>query len=281
MSTVIKYSIVRFRPFAETGEFANVGVILLRVSDGVMRFRLAPKRFPRVKNFFDESAYKAYEDAISIMELEFSRLTDFLPHFPNFRGADAFNELVKIRESSVIFSEPRLAEVQEDLDEAVERLFGRFVRREAISQTREGLLTRNIRRALKNAGVRGFHSVRLDDDLVPVNFPLAIERGALKAIKPLAFSQKAPLSVLDHGAHWRRRFDILLSKGKLREGNVLIALEPPQLDDEGSLMDAYRLAVEEIRKLPFEVVEAGDADWVQPEIIEFAKRVSGVQWLFN
>lgn len=271
MSMVVRYSIIRFRPFAETGEFANFGVIALRLSDGDMRFKLAPRRFPRVKGFFDDNAYKAYEDAVKIMELELSRLTDFLPRIPNFKGVDAFNELVRLRESSVIFSEPRVADFQEDLESVVEKLFNRFVRRDTAIQTREDLLTRNIRRALRSAGVRGFHAKRLEDDLVPVNFPLAFEAETFKAIKPLAFSQKVPLSVLDHGAHWRRRFDILLDKGKLFAGDVLIAVEPPKFDEEGSLTEAYGLALDEVRTLPFQVVEAEDEALVGPEIIEFAK----------
>lgn len=274
MTGVLKYAVIRFRPFAETGEFANIGVIVMRVLDGEMRFKLAPRRFARVKGFFDDVAYKAYDDVIPVLEEELSRLTDFLPHFPNFRGSDSFDELVRIRESSIVFSEARFIDAHYGLSEAAERLFARFVRREAAPQTPEASLTRSIRRALREAGVRGFHSYRLDDDLVPMSFPFALERGTLRAIKPVAFTQRMPMALVDHGAHWRRRFEVLLAKGKLKEGNILLAVEPPKQDEDGALDDAYNLALAEVRKLPFEIVEAEPGQEARREIVQFAERVT-------
>lgn len=48
-----QYKIVRFTPYVETEEFANVGVVLYCPATGVLDYKLAPKRFGRVTSFFD------------------------------------------------------------------------------------------------------------------------------------------------------------------------------------------------------------------------------------
>ena len=45
--------IVRFAPFAETEEFANVGIVLSVPAIGRMEYRLARKNLKRVNHFFE------------------------------------------------------------------------------------------------------------------------------------------------------------------------------------------------------------------------------------
>lgn len=44
---------MRFRPYAETGEFANIGVIVFDIENDEADFRLANRRFARIGHFFD------------------------------------------------------------------------------------------------------------------------------------------------------------------------------------------------------------------------------------
>ena len=48
-----QYALLRFRPFAETGEFANVGIVLLAPEARFFGFRLL-KRYGRITQFFIE-----------------------------------------------------------------------------------------------------------------------------------------------------------------------------------------------------------------------------------
>ena len=46
------YSIVRFAPFAETEEFANVGIVLTAPASRRMEYKLASEGLERVNHFF-------------------------------------------------------------------------------------------------------------------------------------------------------------------------------------------------------------------------------------
>lgn len=52
MSNACIYSIVRFAPFAETEEFANVGIVLSAPAIRRMEYRLASENLERVNHFF-------------------------------------------------------------------------------------------------------------------------------------------------------------------------------------------------------------------------------------
>ena len=52
-----QYALLRFRPFVETGEFANVGVVLLAPEARFFGFRLL-KRYGRITQFFHQLPIK-------------------------------------------------------------------------------------------------------------------------------------------------------------------------------------------------------------------------------
>ncbi|EQD37440.1 phage associated protein, partial [mine drainage metagenome] len=52
MTTAARYAIIRFLPYAQTEEFANVGVVLHASATGAFIFRLNPK-WRRIGAFFD------------------------------------------------------------------------------------------------------------------------------------------------------------------------------------------------------------------------------------
>ena len=54
MTTPCLYSIVRYAPYAETEEFANIGVVLCAPKLGQFHFQLTQSNNARVKNFFQD-----------------------------------------------------------------------------------------------------------------------------------------------------------------------------------------------------------------------------------
>ena len=52
MKTLYQYAIVRFLPFAETGEFANIGIVLCAPAGGIFAFRLVNEHAERASQFF-------------------------------------------------------------------------------------------------------------------------------------------------------------------------------------------------------------------------------------
>ncbi len=280
MSGIFRYSIVRFRPFAETGEFANIGVVVID-PNGAIAFELAPKRFSRIKHFFDAATHEAYAAAIDFLRLELARVSEFLPTIRH-SGDAIFHEITRERESSIIFSKPRVMEASVPLQAVVERLFGRYIKRDfATPEAPETVLAKDIRLQLHKNGLTHFKTIRIEDEVVPIQFPLAYRGEFLRAIKPLAFAQKNPLGVFDYGAHWRQRLTYLLDRKKIRDADLLIAIEGPRNDADEHMQHAFEVARGELNQLPFEIIEAEQYGLINPRIIDFAREVSPERHLVN
>lgn len=270
MKTLYRYAIIRFRPFAETEEFANIGVIALDLTHRRIDYRIAPKRFARVRHFFDDKGYAAYAGAIDLLRLELGRVSEFLPSFGDWDAEATFQDIVAHRESSIRFSEPRIAQADLNLTAFVEGLYARFVRRDFSTDTPEVELTREIRHALRRQHLGFFKPVKIDDELMSISFPLAHRGDRLRAIRPLAFAQKSPMAMVDYAAHWRKRLDYLLARQRITPHDILIATQGPPSDAEPAAHHAYQLASEELRELPFEVVPGEVSGGVNDAIIAFA-----------
>lgn len=59
-----RYAIVQFAPHVETGEFANVGVVLMCPQTGYFDFKLQTRKHKRVTDFFDELPRDVYLRAV-------------------------------------------------------------------------------------------------------------------------------------------------------------------------------------------------------------------------
>lgn len=273
MSTIYHYSIIRFQPFADLGEFANIGIIALDVDHQFLRFRLARQRFRRLREFFGEEAYRAYAAAIDHLRIELEHLTAGDGFWSNWEPQRAFAYLTREHESSLVFSEVRTLVSADSIDDVVEALFGRLVMRQRQESHDLGLI-KYIRNELRVNGIRGFRVIRMDDPIVPITFPLAHRNGGVRAIHPLVFTQKTPLAVFDHGALWKRRLKYHLDRRNIYDESVLLAVEPPNYNSEIAIFNAFREAIEEISSLPFEVVMAEGNGRLNHKIIEFAEKIN-------
>ena len=270
MNTIYHYSIIRFQPFADLGEFANIGILALDAVNQGLGFRLARKRFRRLREFFGDDAYRAYIAAIEYLRIELAHLAAGDGFWSNWEPKRAFSHLTRRHESSIIFGEVRTLMSPDSIDGVVDELFSRLVMRQR-QEGHELDLIRGIRRELLAHGIRNFRAIRMEDPVVPVTFPLAHRNGELKAIHPLVFTQKTPLAVFDHGALWKRRLNYLLEHHRIRENSILLAVDAPNDNSGSSIRSAYNEAMTEIGSLPFETVIAEVNGQVNHRIVEFAE----------
>ena len=111
-----QYALLRFRPFVETGEFANVGIVLMAPEARFFGFRLL-KRYGRITQFFHELDRKVYLDGRDLFKEELERFAGDLRHLaldgrktqPDLALArNLFNELVRPREAMLQFADQRV-----------------------------------------------------------------------------------------------------------------------------------------------------------------------------
>ena len=73
-----QYAIVRFAPFVETGEFANVGIIMMAPKQRFFAFELELKRYGRITRFFEDVDAKLYRKTLYNLKAELERVADVL-----------------------------------------------------------------------------------------------------------------------------------------------------------------------------------------------------------
>ena len=228
MKTLCMYATVRFMPFAETQEFANIGIVVCAPDKGKIEFKLARKRFARINQFFDDLDCRLFGKAIEMVNAELNRLKQFAYENPGKRTADLFDELTRHREGVVYFGKVSTAIVN-NVDEKLNNLFEHYVERRFLTeQYRETVLERNIRTLFKTKNISGFGQKELNTNLGSFRLPFVRKTNkGLEAIKPIAFERKTPLAAYEHTKQWVDRLTRLNNEGIIISNCMLLAVEKP------------------------------------------------------
>jgi hypothetical protein len=261
----LRYSVVRFRPFVETGEFANAGIVALEEPLGLFAFKLTSRRVRRINQFFHDIDDRLFPTAIDMLKQELGWIRDAAV---KTGGREAFEFLTKQRESAIVFSEPRARAFEGTLDDEVDALFDRYVNRKfATEEYPEAQLTREIKSRLRQSHVYGYQQYQIHDEIVSVTFDLASKINGLRVIRPLAFNHKSTVAIVDHGARWSQRFQLLLERGRLVRQNVLVPVSQEVDLAEPHAAEAKEIATGKLRDLGINVVDTEDFD----AIVAFAR----------
>ncbi|MEY2891410.1 MAG: hypothetical protein RJA98_1318 [Pseudomonadota bacterium] len=277
MKTACHYAIVRFMPFVETEEFANVGVVLFAPEGRYFGFRLLSQRTSRITNFFEHLEAASYRAFMRDLQQELERVSATFKSIGTERSgsrpaeAEAWalwSELIKPRATLVRFGEGRVV-LASDPATQVSALFGHYVERNFVTREyREQVLERNIRQVLRAADLaKRFQPARVGNEEYHAQFPFVQLAGdtPVKAIKALTLSQADPAKIIDHGGQWVMRVTQLRKRGLLPE-QLLFAV-----DDEpgasGLRAQAREEVLAELRHLKVEVTGLG----ADPRLLAFAR----------
>ncbi|KQP05331.1 DUF3037 domain-containing protein [Pseudorhodoferax sp. Leaf265] len=279
MTAACHYAIVRFMPFVETGEFANVGVILFAPKDRFFGFKLQTKRHARITNFFNQLDGAVFRAVMRQAREELQRVAEELKPIGMDRRLKSFDqtaamalwhELTKPLASVLRVSEPRIL-MTDNAQAKLNELFSFYVERDFVTKEyQEKILLRAVQGILRKVGkADDFHQMKIGDEGYSATFPLVnanAEDEPLKIIKPLSLVHADASQILDHGAAWQHRIRTL-QRRELLPAPVLVAVEG-RLEDDTRQAAARREVVEGFRELNVQVVPSTD----EPAIEEFALR---------
>lgn len=235
--TLCQYALLRFRPFVETGEFANVGIVLMAPEKRFFGYRLLT-RYGRVTQFFNELDRKVYLNARALFKEELDRFTAELRRAAldgrkSVADVDLannlFGELTRPREAILQFDEPRLA-LAEDPKAKLQELYEHYVERNFVTKEyQERLLESNVRKMLFRAKIGNeYQRQKIGGADFAVNFPFVhmVEEKATRIIKPLFLAQPDTTRLLTHGGQWVDKIRRLRKRNALPE-NVLFPVTAP------------------------------------------------------
>lgn len=107
MKTLYQYTIVRFLPLAETGEFANIGIVLCRPDAGVFDFQLIATPSERVQQFFPKLDNTLLPNAVALLTNELTRIQQLAEQQRSTQLLATFQELIRPREQLIRYSNQR------------------------------------------------------------------------------------------------------------------------------------------------------------------------------
>lgn len=266
----VQYAIVRFAPFVETGEFANIGVVACAPELGAFGYKLERKRYKRINDFFPKAPKELLKRALRSLDEEFAHFSKYgnsdlqQQHF-RFSNRDeaihGFQYVTRPREGLINFSHVRVR-MADDFFAVIDQLFEFYVQHGfADKQYGEALLEQQTKLLLETEQLADrFREVKFSDGIYPAQFKFV--EPDKKLIKPLFLKQEKPQQIIDHGEKWIRVYDRL--KAQLPP-DVMYVLERPSTDD--AKWKAYREIHDALKKHDIQIALASD----KQKILDFAR----------
>ena len=267
-----RYSIIRFLPYAETEEFANVGVVLFAPTARYFDFRLSNK-WRRIGGFFEGLERRVFGEGVRAFNEELVRTRDLCRELGTAPTSQAsaqrvFEDLVRPREALFRFSPVRA--VMTDAPEAkLTALFEHYVEHVfATLEYHEVLIERSVCGVLRREGLgQRFRPAKLGTGTLRFGVPFAEvdQTGrARRVIKPMHLAHDDAIRILDHGSQWIGRLRHLERVNAFPDAFLLAVAEPEGNRDR---LDAFEEASRGLRDAGAMLVPARD----EVRILEFAR----------
>ncbi|AUD78024.1 DUF3037 domain-containing protein [Kangiella profundi] len=267
MRYACKYAVIKFQPYAETEEFANVGIVVFCPKNNYFDFKIAPKKFSRVTNFFEDLEGKVFKYTLDMLETELLHIQNFFYSLGQKRNEQFFDEVTRLRESVVRYGNIKIVGT-DNPKLLLNKLYDRYVGRNFLTKEyREQIMVKTIKQEFKskNIGIN-YTEKLLTTQLRNVRLPLVaeLEEKHFKAIKPLAFTEKKTTQIIEHGELWFNKIKWLLKEDVLKPDDILLPIEGPQ--EKGLTKKAFNEIVQELKQLEINIVNYSDTT----AIINFA-----------
>ena len=274
MNFACNYAIARFLPYSETGEFVNVGVVLMSAEAQFFDFVLTRKR-QRVTRFFQELDRRVYKIGLRYFREELGSLaaTLRLQHWQrtnrpmNEYSLSVFNELVKPRESIFRFS-PGRTTLAADPAMKLQELYDFYVERQfATKEHHETVMAHRLRQLFSEYNLAQFYKAEtVGDETYEVTLPFVHERAGkpIKAVKPLNLDRETSTKIFEHGDLWINRVKRLKQIGRIPD-EMLFTVDSPTRGHEQR--NAFEQVCRELERENAKIVPFED----KAAVISFAK----------
>jgi hypothetical protein len=277
-----QYAIVRFAPFVETGEFANIGIIIFSPQNGFFDFKLEIISYGRVTQFFKDIDATIYKKTLYNLKAEMERVKEIFERhrfdkhqkYNNIDFANKlFQEVTRTRESIIRFSKIRTI-LTKNIDTQLNDLFEYYIKHNFVTKKytkkyKEILLEEDVRKLLSEAEIEHhFKKDKLGNDAFHVPFPFVNRTNdkQYKIIKPLHLKHDDSTKIYNRGASWIIKINKLITQNLLDSSKILFALSGPK--SKGNRRDAYKEIERNLKETGVNIISYEDD---KDKILEFAK----------
>lgn len=213
---VCNYAIARFRPYPETGEFVNIGVVLICPQLDYFGYAFETRKHKRVTDFFPELDVEVFKAGLTGQVKELTRITgrehnehlqQLVLREESHASLVRFRELVRPRETLFNFGDTGTV-IANDPRAKLQELFNHFIKRQFARdrEYQEVIMRKHLAEFLRKVELDRFYKPdqMVGDDNYHVILPFVHLQGstARKAIKPLHLDKEMPTDIYRHGDAW-------------------------------------------------------------------------------
>lgn len=265
-----QYSLIRFAPFQETDEFANIGVLISCEELQYFDFRIETQKTARYTNFFRNLESSFFKFAAKEFEQELLRLKQICQKNASINVRETFSTVTHPREAAVYFGNTR-ALLTKNPREELDRLFNYYVEQ---GFTEKPNHKKDYEARIKNwlndlnlpAEAR-FKQAKVGTPEYEATLPLvqSLDKHT-KIIQPFYFSQDNATKIFQYADNLLNKFKRLKSLESLPE-KTLFTVEAGGLKDNLQ-KEAFDKVLIELHE--FTEVAHGDDEAVKEQVLDFA-----------
>ncbi|WP_427833699.1 DUF3037 domain-containing protein [Actinobacillus pleuropneumoniae] len=269
MKHPILYSFVRYRPYFETGEFVNVGLLMCEPESKKLTYRLVSKNNKRVNDFFYRS--KIFESVRDTIDNELQYIVNQPFDVSPQEMATFFHHYVDVKEGIIQYSDAAVG-VVDDPQTYFNNLYHQFIQNAGVkTESQEQSIIKHYRMLFKQDADQILLSYKqhiVRGELAKFTLPLALKNDndpqILKAVKPLAFDQIESPSMIEHCDSWVAKINRAEEEGLLKTDNILFTLDTPDTADKVNILNTI--------KRTFDKFKIPHISWNEDrQLLEFAK----------
>ncbi|MDP8079768.1 DUF3037 domain-containing protein [Phocoenobacter skyensis] len=275
MKTPILYSFVRFRPYIETGEFVNVGLLMCEPQTQKLTFGLVPKNSGRVNHFFYNSRiFEEIRDTINSELKYIKKIVENDFRFSPEEVARFFHNFVDCKEGIVQYSNAVVG-VVDDPQANFSQLYREYIHFGGVkSVSQENNIVREFKdlfKAQSNPIFNNYKECLVKGETSKFKLPLALkdnnDNKVIRGIKPLAFDQNETASMIEHCDSWVAKINRSTAEGLIKKDCILFALDTANTKAKIKILDTI--------KRTFDHFSINHTDWKnKEEVLDFAKDVT-------
>ncbi len=261
------YATLRFLPYRETGEFANIGVVVWAPAVGFFEFKTNAHLGKRIRGFFPDLEVGVYRQALKGSRGLLEALHVQFAH-QAMAGEDRhqalvnrFHELIRTREGLMTFG-PAGALLAPSPDHALETLYQRLVLRQFTKhpEYHEAVMRRRLADCLRTWKLMDYYQleVQVGDGRFHVTVPFAhvVDQRPTKILRPLDLDKKDSTNIYKHGDLWASALRRLREFDMLPEQVVI----PVRLPQDADRNDAAQRVMRGLAEIGARTVSIEDQD---------------------
>lgn len=227
----MRFAVIRFMPYVQTREFANIGIVITHPKSGWFDFKIET-RYSRLSRFFrhfDASAYRATVKAFS-EELQYIKDMAAISTPEQIRAM--LEHIARPREA-VISTSSVGTTLAADPAQELTRLFDYYIGHSFAQSQHEAELTRHIQNLIRqiHTAYPFKESTIGDESGFHATLPLVqkTENGNIrKIIKPIYFGQKDPADIYHKADKWIASIKRLKRGGYIEQPEIMFAYQAPE-----------------------------------------------------